>query len=82
MHYGITEAVSIILTREIEEKNDMVQAMQTSFNKHRPPKRPNFSSYACILIRLFKRLNLEDHAKYLIFQNKHSLREQDNDSGC
>ena len=79
LHCKISKAPPITLSRNIEEKIiTMFQQMQNSFRKHCPKQRSNFLSYAYVLNKLFKILQMPDHAKYFnLLKSKDKLREQD-----
>lgn len=75
----ISGSPPISLSREIEETIiNMFQTMQDSFRKHCPTNRSNFLSYSYVLNKLFKILNMYEHAKYFsLLKSKEKLREQD-----
>jgi hypothetical protein len=76
----ITKSQPITLSREIETMIiGMFQAMQESFQKHRPDDRSNFLSYAYVLNKLFRIVGLEQHSKFFyLLKSKEKLRDQDN----
>jgi hypothetical protein len=75
----ISGSTPITLSREVEETIiNMFQTMQDSFHKHCPESRSNFLSYSYVLNKLFRILNMEDHAKYFaLLKSKEKLRDQD-----
>lgn len=75
----ISGAEPITLSRDIEEKIiNMFDVMQDAFIKYCPKDRSNFLSYAYVLNKIFKILNMEEHAKYFsLLKSKDKLRTQD-----
>lgn len=75
----VSGANPITLSRETEETIiNMFQSMQDSFHKHCPESRSNFLNYAYVLNKLFKILEMDDHAKFFaLLKSKDKLRDQD-----
>lgn len=75
----ISGANPITLSREVEETIiNMFQSMQDSFHRHCPESRSNFLNYAYVLNKLFRILEMEDHAKFFaLLKSKDKLRDQD-----
>lgn len=75
----ISGSIPITLSRETEEVIiNMFQSMQDSFHKYCPPNRSNFLSYSYVLNKLFRILNMKEHAKYFgLLKSKDKLRDQD-----
>lgn len=75
----VSGANPITLSRETEETIiNMFQSMQDSFHKHCPESRSNFLNYAYVLNKLFKILEMDEHAKFFaLLKSKDKLRDQD-----
>lgn len=75
----ISGTVPITLSRDTEETViNMFQAMQESFRRHCPVDRSNFLSYSYVLNKIFRILDMKEHAKYFgLLKSKEKLREQD-----
>lgn len=75
----VSGANPITLSREIEETIiNMFQSMQDSFHKHCPESRSNFLNYAYVLNKLFRILEMEEHARFFaLLKSKDKLRDQD-----
>jgi hypothetical protein len=75
----VSGAIPITLSRETEETIiNMFQSMQDSFHKHCPESRSNFLNYAYVLNKLFRILEMEEHAKFFaLLKSKDKLRDQD-----
>jgi hypothetical protein len=75
----VSGASPITLSRETEETIiNMFQSMQYSFHKHCPESRSNFLNYAYVLNKLFRILEMDEHAKFFaLLKSKDKLRDQD-----
>ena len=75
----VSGASPISLSRETEETIiNMFQSMQDSFHKHCPESRSNFLNYAYVLNKLFKILEMHEHARFFaLLKSKDKLRDQD-----
>lgn len=75
----VSGANPITLSREIEETIiNMFQSMQDSFHKHCPETRSNFLNYAYVLNKLFRILEMNEHARFFaLLKSKDKLRDQD-----
>lgn len=75
----VSGANPITLSRETEETIiNMFQSMQDSFHKHCPESRSNFLNYAYVLNKLFRILEMNEHARFFaLLKSKDKLRDQD-----
>jgi hypothetical protein len=75
----VTDTKPISLSNEIEEKIiNMFLAMQVPFKKYCPKYRSNFLSYAYVLNKIFRILQMPENAIFFpLLKSKEKLREQD-----
>jgi len=75
----VSGATPVTLSRDTEDTIiNMFQSMQEAFMKHCPKTRSNFLNYSYVLNKMFRILNMPNHAKYFpLLKSKDKLREQD-----